>query len=434
MWHRRTLLSLTAALGAAALACSGGSGGAVPAEPLSQTAEPTAEPAPEPTITPRPSPEPSPQKLDGDLSLAMRLGWKTDFSRHSVPYGEIIAGGPSRDKIPPIDEPKFIPVADAPGYLRDAEPVISVEINGAAKAYPLGMMMKHEVANDELGGVPITVTFCPLCNTAIVFDRRVNGTVLDFGVTGNLRNSDLIMWDRQTESWWQQITGEAIVGDLTDMRLKFIPASVVSWAQFRDGFPQGQVLSRDTGYRGTYDLPSYGGIDGADKNPSHFRGATDPRLKPMERVVGISLGDEDAAYPFGFLKKQPVINDSVGGESIVVFYTGGTLSPFGTYVVMIDIVGPVDYTVVGSTAVYEPFVDGEKLTFNAENDVIVDQETGSIWDILGHAVSGPLKGSRLEPVVHGNHFWFSWASFNPETTVRAPEDYASGAAKPGPRE
>ncbi len=157
-------------------------------------------------------------------------GWETDFSRHSVPYSEISSGGVPRDGIPPLDDPKFITPEQADQWLGDAEPVISFEINGEARAYPLQILSWHEVVNDEVGGVPVVATLCPLCNSAIVFDRTLDGVVHDFGVSGNLRNSDLIMWDRQTESWWQQFTGEAIVGELTGKKLTFLPASIISWA------------------------------------------------------------------------------------------------------------------------------------------------------------------------------------------------------------
>ena len=131
-------------------------------------------------------------------------GWKTDFSRHTVSYSEIFSGGVPRDGIPPIDDPRVTTPERADGWLGDQEPVIAVELNGEARAYPLQILTWHEIVNDFLGEVPVTVTFCPLCNSALVFDRRLDGSVYDFGVSGKLRNSDLIMWDRQTESWWQQ--------------------------------------------------------------------------------------------------------------------------------------------------------------------------------------------------------------------------------------
>jgi hypothetical protein len=163
-----------------------------------------------------------------DRVLFSTIGWKTDFSKHSVPLSEIIPGGPPRDGIPPIDRPVFETVAQADAWLKPQEPLIHFAVGNDVRAYPLQILIWHEIVNDEVGGIPVMVTFCPLCNTAIAFDRRVAGRVLDFGTTGNLRHSDLIMWDRQTESWWQQMTGEAIVGELTGMRLTLLPATIVS--------------------------------------------------------------------------------------------------------------------------------------------------------------------------------------------------------------
>ena len=369
-------------------------------------------------VEPTPAPSPSPQPLATDeVSAYLSYGWKTDFSKHSVPYSEIRSAAP-RDGIPPIDSPTFEEVSGNPGSLRDDEPVISLEINGEAKAYPLAILMWHEIVNDELGGVPVTVTYCPLCNTAIVFDRRVNGQLLDFGTSGKLRNSDLVMWDRQTESWWQQITGEAIVGSMTGAKLKFIPAPLVSWADFRDSFADGEVLSRNTGFARDYNLPMYIGYDEADNSPFRFHGQIDSRLAAMERVIGVTVGDVVVAYPFTLFESVPVVNDTIGGQDIAIFYAGDTLSAFIEY-------ESRDNRQVGSTGMFDPNLDRQKLTFRVEADRVVDDQTGSTWNILGQAVEGPLQGSKLEQVVHANHFWFAWQAFNPETEIRSEETIAA---------
>ena len=160
----------------------------------------------------------------------------TDFGKTSVDFLDIMSGGPGKDGIPPIDSPRFKPVSE---IIRMApiEPVIGLVVNGEQKAYPLQVLMWHEIVNDEIGGVPVAVTFCPLCNTTIVFDRSLDGRVLDFGTTGKLRFSDLVMYDRQTESWWQQFLGEAIIGELTGSRLKIIPARVESFGNFKERAP-----------------------------------------------------------------------------------------------------------------------------------------------------------------------------------------------------
>ncbi|MCI0635800.1 MAG: DUF3179 domain-containing protein, partial [Actinobacteria bacterium] len=135
------------------------------------------------------------------------IQWKTDFSKSSVPLDEFESGGPQKDGIPAIDKPRFLHVRDV-DFLEDREPVIAVSADGVTHGYPIQVLIWHEIVNAQLGEVPVAVTFCPLCNTAIAFDRRVDGRVFDFGTTGKLRHSDLVMYDRQTESWWQQFGGE----------------------------------------------------------------------------------------------------------------------------------------------------------------------------------------------------------------------------------
>lgn len=163
--------------------------------------------------------------------------WSTDFTRHAVPLEEIVSGGPPKDGIPALDRPRFEPVAEARSWLRDQEPVLVVESDGTARAYPYQVLIWHEIVNDVVGGVPLAVTYCPLCNTALVFRRAHGGRVLDFGTTGRLRHSDLVMYDRQTESWWQQATGEAIVGTLAGQKLESYPAQTTSWRAFRGSHP-----------------------------------------------------------------------------------------------------------------------------------------------------------------------------------------------------
>ena len=399
------------------------------------TSDPTAtpDPTPEPTSTPEPTPtlvptaiaeptstpEPTPGASSGQLdkpSASLTYGWKTDFTKHSVPYSEITRGGPPRDGIPPIDNPNFETVSDAPDYFVDHEPVVSFEFNGEAKAYPIAILMWHEIVNDEVGGLPITVTFCPLCNTAIVFDRRVGDRVFDFGTSGNVRNSDLVMWDRQTESWWQQITGEAIIGEMTGAKLTFLPAPMVSWVDFKESFPDGQVLSRDTGYARDYNRPPYGDYDALSRTPFLYFGPLDGRLPAMQRIVGVYEDDVAIAYPFTLFQSVPVVNDRVGDQDVVIFYNPETLSGFiGS--------GVSGKNAVGSTGVYDPNIDGEKLTFELRDGAIVDTKTGSEWNIFGEAVEGPLAGQSLRPVIHANHFWFAWRVFYPETQIRTADQF-----------
>ncbi len=352
----------------------------------------------------------APAGASDDTPKFNRAGWKTDFSKHSVPLGEIMSGGPPRDGIPPIDHPKFESGPKAGAWLNPMEPVISFSVGSDHRAYPLQILIWHEITNDQVGGVPVVVTFCPLCNTAIALDRRVDGRTLDFGTTGNLRRSDLVMWDRQTESWWQQITGDAIVGELTGKRLSLLPAPIVSWAEFRRDFPDGRVLSRDTGFNRDYGRNPYVGYDAVGQRPFLYNGPLDGRLQAMERVVSVSLGGEDVAYPFSVLRQRLAVADQVGGQAVVIFFQPGTRSA-------LDDRNISDSRDVGAATVFRSEVDGRRLTFSVSNGSFVDAQTGSRWSLLGQATAGPLAGKQLEPVVSGNHFWFAWAGFKPKTRI-----------------
>ncbi len=336
--------------------------------------------------------------------------WETNFSKHSVPYNEIFSGGVPRDGIPPIDNPKFVSVSDADSWLEAKEPVVALELNGEAKAYPLQILTWHEIVNDTVSEIPVAATFCPLCNSAIVFDRRLDGAVYDFGVSGNLRNSDLIMWDRQTESWWQQLTGEAIVGQLTGQRLAILPATIVAWQDFKETYPEAQVLSRDTGHSRNYGSNPYVGYDEVGQSPFLFFGKTDERLLPTERVAALTFEGEAIAFPFSFLEAEKVVHYPAGDQNLVVFFRPGARSALDGFRI-------ADSREVGSTGIFLRDLEGQTLTFSADDDVFIDLETGSRWNIFGQALSGPLAGSQLTPVVHANHFWFAWAAFRPDTRV-----------------
>jgi len=210
---------------------------------------------------------------------------KTDFSNSAVDFDDILSGGPPKDGIPAIDDPAFVPIAEA-GHLAPTEPVVGLIINGDARAYPLQVLMWHEIVNDEVGGVPVTITFCPLCNAAIVFDRRLDGRVLDFGTTGKLRNSDLVMYDRQTESWWQQFLGQGIVGEMTGKVLKIVPARLESFARFRARAAQGKVLVPTRPGRRRYGANPYAYYDSMPK-PFLYAGAMPTDLAPLSRVVSV---------------------------------------------------------------------------------------------------------------------------------------------------
>src|SRR3989304_10035780 len=327
--------------------------------------------------------------------------WKTNFKKHSINLNEIISGGPPKDGIPAIDKPRFETVAEADRWLKPEEPGARFVQNGDARAYPLQILIWHEIVNDIVGGSPATITFCPLCNTTITFDRRLEGRGLDFGTTGKLRFSDLVMYDRQTESWWQQATGEAIVGDLTGKRLTFLSSQVISWETFKQAHPQGKGLSRNTGPIRPYGRNPYEGYQNINSSPFLSRGPKDNRLPPMERVVAVSLNGEDVAYPFSVLEKVRVVHDTVGGRPIVVFFEKGTASALDSP----DIASGRD---IGATGVFSPILEGRRLNFLPAGSGFTDRETRSIWTIIGDATGGPLPGEGVTPRRPRENSLFSW--------------------------
>lgn len=336
---------------------------------------------------------------------------KTNRTKALVPLSEIIQGGPPPDGIPAIDKPRFMSPNEANAWLHSKEPVLAVTVNGEARAYPLQILIWHEIVNDTVGGRPLAVTYCPLCNSGIVFDRRVGERVLDFGTSGMLYKSDLVMYDRQTHSLWAQMEGRAIVGDLAGTKLAWFPSNTLAYGEWKALFPDGKVLSRDTGHSRRYGWNPYEGYDEPDRHPFLFFDRVDRRLPPKERVVGVVIGSEAKAYPFSLLLKRRVLADTVSGQPLVIFYRSGTLSA-------LDQGRIAESREVGATAVFTPVLDGRVLTFEAREAGFRDRETGSFWSLLGRAVEGPLAGKTLKPIPHVDAFWFAWAAFQPKTQVQ----------------
>ncbi|MDD9955369.1 MAG: DUF3179 domain-containing protein [Anaerolineaceae bacterium] len=331
----------------------------------------------------------------------------TDFCMHTVPLEEIFSGGVPPDGIPPIDDPAFDSLEVAAQWLQPQSPVLSLELNDTARAYPLAILTRHEIVNDVFDDQPVAVTFCPLCNSAVVFDRRVDGETLRFGVSGNLRHSDLVMWDDLTKSWWQQFTGEGIVGSYAGTQLELLPSLLVSFGEFAQQYPQGEVLS--PGFRG-YGSNPYVGYDSSPR-PFLFFGEPDGRLFATERVLGAFLGGEAVAWPFPALKEAPVINDRIGDFEVVALWQPGQTSALDAS----DINSSRD---VGMAALYDRELEGQVLSFALDDEGrIVDEQTGTRWNVFGTALEGELAGSQLRQHLAFPHFWFAWAAFRPETRV-----------------
>ena len=348
--------------------------------------------------------------MASDKMRLMQQWPQTDFSKTIIALSEIQSGGPPKDGIPAINDPKFNTQEQARDWLHPQEPVIALYLGKQARAYPLQILIYHEIVNDEIDGQPIAVTFCPLCNATVVFDRILNGKVLYFGTTGKLRKSDLIMYDRQTESWWQQFTGESIVGFYAGQSLKQLPAFIIAYADFENAYPDGIVLSRQTGHKRPYGNNPYRGYDRIGESPFLFKESIDPRLPAMERVLSIRIARYQRIYPFSEIEKHTVINDQLADFPLVIFSKMGTLSPLDKHEISRS-------RLIPSAIAYARTLDGNRLEFKFINNQILDTSTGSVWEITGNAIAGPLKGKRLTPAESGVHFAFAWLAFNPDTEI-----------------
>ena len=358
----------------------------------------------------------SDQEIPAHLS-GLEERWETDFTKATVDLNEILVGIPAadpRDLIPPIDEPDFAPVEETT-WLSDREPGVLLEIEGDARFYPLAIMTRHEIVNDEVAGMPVAVTYCPLCNTAVTFSREFEGDVIRLGVSGLLRNSDLVMWDDRTESLWQQITGRAIVGEDAGKRLELVPSAIVRWGDFKERHPGGQALTQSQGFGINYGVNPYVFYSSRPEPLSFFQGETDGRFPALERVVGISIGESSAAYPFPVIQEEGAVNDELEGTPIVVFWGSEDTAD------ALDASRIAEARAVGTGVAYNRIVDGMELTFTKQGEVFVDDQTGTEWDILGVAISGELEGSELDLIAHRNEFWFAWDAFFPDSRVYGAE-------------
>ncbi|MFU8887369.1 MAG: DUF3179 domain-containing protein [Trueperaceae bacterium] len=399
------------------------------------------------------------------ISEAALRGLRVPAQPAVIDIGDILSGGPPPQGIPALGfrgltgvanaspEPRFVTQEQAESWLGELEPVILMRLGGEARLYPLQILTWHEIANDTLGGVPVAVTFCPLCNSALAFDRRVpvseaqlatlraagNTTVRDapmpadlaeaylqqtrsaapehvvdvtFGVSGLLYLSNLLMFDDATLTLWSQLTGEGGVGELAGEHLVRYPAQIVGFAEARAAQPDALVLSRETGFSRSYGRNPYVGYDEIGSPAFLFRGPSDGRLAAKERVITID-GASPVAYPFDHLAEARVVHDEVAGEPLLLLWAPGTTTALGGQAI-------ANAADIGAVGVFRPEADGRALTFELRDGEVVDAETGSVWDVTGRARSGPLAGSVLEAVAHDNTLWFAWAAFRPETEVRTP--------------
>ncbi len=317
---------------------------------------------------------------------------ETNGEKHLIPLDKIRGGGPPKDGIPSIDNPKFAQADDAP-FVSDSDVVIGLEINGEAKAYPLFILVWHEIVNDNVGDTPVAVTYCPLCYTNQVFERVIDGKTVEFGTSGKLYNSNLLMYDRLTDSYWSQSLGLAVKGELTGMNLKTVPFDVITWGDWKKIHPDSLVLTTDTGHIRSYGTDPYGNYYTEPRImfPVENR---DDRLFPKEIIVGFNDGDIYKAYTQKSIEKRSPINDKVGNVPILL------VSEFEQ-----------------NSRAFERTVEDVVLEFEYVDGKLVDMGTNSEWNYDGEAVSGPLKGTQLTRMSIHPGFWFEWAAFHPDTLL-----------------
>ena len=382
---------------------------------------PVATPEPAATDLPDPTPEATPQLADAEtqdrqVNVPQEVP-AVDVSKHSVPLQDVYfdtfqpanravpldQATPDliarlRDAIPPIHNPQYESPAKAT-WLRDHDQVLGYAVGDQAWAYPIRILNFHEIVNDRLAGEPVLISYCPLCASGIVFSRQLGDRVLTFGNTSALYESDMVMLDYDSGSYWWQVAGDAIIGPLTGERLTVLPSLVTTWSQWQELHPQTLVLARPTNRPASaYDRDPFLGFDAA-LNDGRFpfpvsKAVRDGRLQAGTKVLAVQVGAEVRGYPLTSAEPA-VIMDTVADQTLVVF---------------IDPDGPTG-------AVFQPEASGQALTFELRDGAIVDQQTGSVWNLAGQAIGGPLEGEQLRPVPSRTTFWFAIVAAEPEITL-----------------
>ena len=351
-----------------------------------------------------------------DVPSALADPRNPDFPALVDPAG-IRSGGPPPEGIPSIDNPSFQKASEV-RELNATEPVVAVSINGEARSYPIRILTRHELVNDTVGGVPVTVSYCPLCNSAVTYDRRAANRVLDFGTSGRLYQSSLVMYDRQTQSLWTHYDGKAVIGHLAGTQLDFFPTQIIAWSEWRQENSESQVLTGEAGGRS---LDVYGGNPYAGYETSgnllsrDFQSEPiDERLPRKERVIGIRTPEGEAvAIRHSHLREEQIVELTFAGLPIVVWNLPGTASALDTRYVY-------EGRDVGTTGVFSALIGDTALTFEPAEGGFRDRETGTLWSVTGKAAEGTYKDAQLAPQEFLDTFWFAWSTFNKPTTIIPP--------------
>lgn len=315
-----------------------------------------------------------------------------------IPVDQIYDGGPGKDGIPALTNPEIVEASSA-GFLGENELVVGIKVDNETRAYPHQILDWHEIINDDIGDEHIAVTYCPLTGTGIGWDRVLDGKITTFGVSGLLYNTNLIPYDRATDSNWSQMKLKAVNGILSGTRIKTHQVIETKWATWKRIAPTSGVVSRSTGFSRNYGQYPYGDYRTNHNTLIFPVSSNDGRLSRKERVHGILVGGLTKAYRIAsFGNVVRVLNEEIAGSEIVV--VGNSTD---NYVVS-----------------YKRRVDGDLLTFKSVQDqlpIIMSDNEGSSWDIFGKAVSGPRAGKQLVPLESYNAYWFAWAAFWPRTEL-----------------
>ncbi len=330
------------------------------------------------------------KKIKAPTALSEEIKTLPDGTRYIVHPGELQAGGPPKDGIPSIDNPKFESSQEADKWLNPEDLILGINFNDVIKAYPIGIMNWHEIVNDKLNNMPIAVTYCPLCRSGIAFIRTIDGQEVEFGTSGKLYNSDLVMYDRLTDSYWSQILGKAIIGELSGYQLEAVPTDTVRWKDWKANHPDTLVLSKDTGFIRSYDYNPYSGYQQDQTAVWPTVKFIDTRLGPKEIVQGVVFGDTAKAYHEETIKKVGVLNDEVSGALLLILWDPN----------------------LNVLKIFKRAIDNETLTFELKDSKLVDSK-GNEWNFDGE--SGGKKLERIGTV--SGHFWLAWVAFYPNTEL-----------------
>jgi Protein of unknown function (DUF3179) len=330
---------------------------------------------------------------DGTVLAAV----STQDKNSIVPLDQIVSGGPPPDGIPSIDNPKFISIQEAEEFLKGSDLIVGLNINGDTRVYPLQILVWHEIVNDIVGNTPVAVTYCPLCFTNQVFNRTMNdGQILEFGTSGKLYNSNLVMYDRTTKSLWSQAMSQSVVGKLAGVKLERIPFDVSYWKEWKQLYPDSKVLSRDTGFSRPYGVDPYGDYY-TSKEVLFPIAKHDDRLGLKEIVIGFENEGQYKAYRLQDAEKMKVINDQANTKPIALFSMNAFM-----------------------TRIFNPILEGQatlQFEYNVINDTFIDKQTRSQWNFDGKAIDGQMKGKQLIRLPFDQGFWFEWTAFHPTTEL-----------------